>query len=86
VDAMPLPQRSLEGLAKANARLVVFDTVYNPVATRLLAQATKLGCRCVSGVEMFVNQAMEQFSFWTAQPARRDLLRKIVLEKLGGKT
>jgi shikimate 5-dehydrogenase len=35
---------------------------------------------------MFVNQAMEQFSFWTAQPARRDLLRKIVLEKLGGKT
>ena len=79
---MPLPEESLVRLAKATPDLVVFDTVYNPVQTRLLARADELSCRCASGVEMFVNQAMQQFAFWTGQVAHRETLRQIVLRRL----
>ncbi len=82
VDSMPLPEESLVRLAKATPDLVVFDTVYNPVQTRLLARADELSCRCASGVEMFVNQAMQQFAFWTGQVAHRETLRQIVLRRL----
>jgi 3-dehydroquinate dehydratase / shikimate dehydrogenase len=70
VNSTPLPQESLARLTKAVGGLVVFDTIYAPVQTRLLSEARKLSCRCVSGLEMFVNQAMGQFTFWTGlQPS-----------------
>ena len=61
---------------------VVFDTVYNPARTRLLAQADAAGCLTVSGVEMFVNQAVAQFELWTGRPAPADVMRRVVLEQL----
>ncbi len=62
---------------------VVFDTIYNPIRTRLLARAESAGCLTVSGLEMFVNQAVAQFELWTARPAPADVMRKVVLERLG---
>ncbi|MGB2821837.1 MAG: shikimate dehydrogenase, partial [Phycisphaerae bacterium] len=61
---------------------VVFDTIYNPVETLLLARARRAGCTCVGGLEMFVNQAVEQFQTWTGKPAPREVMRNVVLEKL----
>jgi 3-dehydroquinate dehydratase/shikimate dehydrogenase len=84
VGEMPLSEQKLFLLAKKNPHLVVFDTIYNPVRTRLSEEARRLGCLCVCGTEMFVNQAMEQFVFWTGRPADRDTLREIVLAKLRG--
>lgn len=39
----------------------VFDLVYTPSDTELLKMAEKKGCICISGTEMFVHQAVEQF-------------------------
>jgi 3-dehydroquinate dehydratase/shikimate dehydrogenase len=61
----------------------VFDTIYNPVQTRLLRLAAAAGCKTVTGLEMFINQAVAQFETWTAAPAPRDVMRKVVLERLG---
>ena len=61
---------------------VVFDTIYNPVETRLLRQAKAAGCVIVSGVEMFVRQAAAQFELWTNQPAPTDRFREVVLDRL----
>ena len=61
---------------------VVFDTIYNPIETLLLARARQAGCTCVGGVEMFVNQAVGQFETWTGKPAPREVMRNVVLEKL----
>ena len=61
---------------------MVFDTVYNPLRTRLLAMAHEAGCITISGVEMFVRQAADQFTQWTGQPAPIDLFRRIALEQL----
>ena len=61
---------------------VVFDTVYNPIRTRLLRQAEAAGCATVLGLEMFVNQAAAQFEIWTGTAAPRDVMRRVVVERL----
>ena len=62
--------------------IVVFDSVYNPMETRLLKDAQAAGCATVSGVELFVHQAAGQFALWTGQPAPIDLMRRVVEDKL----
>lgn len=44
---------------------VVFDAVYTPMETRLLREAALEGATTVSGVEMFVGQAAQQFELFT---------------------
>ena len=61
---------------------VVFDIVYTPLETRLLADARARGCRVIPGVEMFVNQAVLQFDVFTGIPAPADVMRRVVLEQL----
>lgn len=61
---------------------LVFDAVYNPPETKLLQQAKAAGARTVSGVEMFVRQAVRQFELWTGKPAPADLMRNVVLSRL----
>jgi 3-dehydroquinate dehydratase/shikimate dehydrogenase len=75
VDASPLE-------AVPPSARVVFDTIYNPIDTLLLGQARRAGCLCVSGLEMFVNQAVAQFELWTGRPAPADVMRRVVLEQL----
>ncbi len=61
---------------------LVFDSVYNPLETRLLREARAAGCRAVDGLEMFVNQAVQQFELWTRLPAPRALMRSVVESRL----
>lgn len=44
---------------------VVFDSVYTPKITRLLQEAKECGAAVVSGLEMFIRQAMGQFELFT---------------------
>ena len=75
VDASPL--RRIAPCVK-----VVFDTIYNPIETRLLREAGQAGCEVVSGLDMFLNQAVAQFEIWIREAAPRDVMRKVVREKL----
>ncbi len=61
---------------------LVFDTIYNPVETRLLREAKAAGCITVSGVEMFVRQAASQFELWTGENAPTANFREAVLDRL----
>src|SRR5262249_46894251 len=36
---------------------LVFDTIYNPMKTKLLGQAEQVGAKTIGGVEMFLRQA-----------------------------
>jgi shikimate dehydrogenase len=62
---------------------VVFDIVYNPLETRLLRDARARGCKVVSGVEMFINQAVLQFEMFTGAAAPQEIMRQVVMERLG---
>ena len=44
---------------------LVYDLVYNPTVTRLLADAAGGGCSTIGGLDMLVAQAERQFSWWT---------------------
>ena len=61
----------------------VFDTIYNPVETMLIRHARAAGCAAITGLDMFVNQAVAQFERWTAMPAPREVMREVVARKLG---
>jgi len=79
VDCSPLaPLVKIPPCVKA-----VFDTIYNPVETRLIRQARAAGCAAITGLDMFVNQAVAQFERWTAKPAPRQVMREVVARKLG---
>ena len=61
---------------------VVFDVVYNPLETKMLRQAKAKGLKVISGVEMFINQAILQFERFAGADAPEELMRKVVMEKL----
>jgi 3-dehydroquinate dehydratase/shikimate dehydrogenase len=77
VDAMPI---GVKGISEGT---VVFDTVYNPMRTRLLVESEALGAKTIGGVEMFVRQAAGQFRAWTGIEPPRELMREIVIGRLG---
>jgi 3-dehydroquinate dehydratase/shikimate dehydrogenase len=55
--------------AELNTR-VLFETVYTPATTRLMRMAERRGgIEVISGVEMFLTQAVEQFRLWTGKKA-----------------
>jgi len=45
--------------------MTVFDTIYNPIKTRLLAEAEAAGCRIQNGLRMLLYQGLASFSLWT---------------------
>jgi 3-dehydroquinate dehydratase / shikimate dehydrogenase len=63
-------------------KTLVFDTIYNPMKTRLMEQAAQVGAKTVGGVEMFIRQAAAQFEAWTGHQAPRAIMRKIVVDRL----
>lgn len=76
IDKSPIPADALSRVR------VVFDTIYNPLQTRLLREASNAGCVCVSGLEMFINQAVAQFEFWTKKTAPREIMQEVVVRRL----
>ncbi len=61
---------------------VIFDAVYNPLKTKLLAQAEDRGLQTISGVDMFINQAVIQFERFTGHSAPDAVMRHVVMEHL----
>lgn len=75
VDDSPMPADSLTGG-------LVYDLVYNPPRTRLLADAAARGCDVVGGLDMLVAQAGAQFTWWTGTPAPGPVMRAAALARL----
>jgi shikimate dehydrogenase len=72
VERSPLPDGALR------AGQVVFDLVYRPRETRLLAQARRAGARAIDGLGMFLAQALAQFSIFTGRAGDEELARATV--------
>jgi len=76
VGMMPDTQSSPVSPNRLRPETVVFDTIYNPAQTRLLREAGARGCRVVSGIELFVAQAAEQYALWHERAAPLATLRR----------
>ena len=71
VDAKLIPKGAL-----------VYDVVYNPLETALLADAQKAGARTLSGLAMLVYQGAMSFEMWTGKEAPIDIMFKAAKEAL----
>ena len=78
IDENPLDDRK----PPFSPKTLVFDTIYNPMKTRLLIQAEACGAKMIGGVEMFVRQAAAQFETWTGKPAPREIMRRVIIARL----
>nr|GEV55140.1 bifunctional 3-dehydroquinate dehydratase/shikimate dehydrogenase, chloroplastic-like isoform X2 [Tanacetum cinerariifolium] len=72
IDDTPISKGALKSYA------LVFDAVYTPKITRLLREAGECGAIIVTGVEMFIGQAYEQYERFTGLPAPKELFREIM--------
>jgi shikimate dehydrogenase len=78
-------QSPLPGLKKLKDRCVVFDLIYNPLRTRLLAEAEHAGqgIRTIGGIEMLLMQAAAAFRLWTGKKMPLNKVRQAVMNNLG---
>ena len=67
-DASPVPRSLLR------QGVVVFDMVYNPALTPLLADASDAGAKAIGGLAMLVHQGAAAFELWTGKPAPMDAM------------
>jgi len=66
--------------------MVILDMVYRPLKTRLLQDAERAGCGCVSGLEMLLFQGVAQFEIWTGKAAPVEVMRRALEEAAGAET
>jgi len=79
-DASPLDEKQFS-LKQTRA---VYDMIYQPAETKLLAAAKAAGCKTANGIWMLVHQGAKAFEIWTGQPAPLDVMRRAVEESVYG--
>lgn len=77
VDDTPMPP------AGFRQGMLVMDTVYHPESTMFLKLAKERNCSTITGVDMFVRQAAQQFLLYTGREAPLETMRAVVKRKLG---
>ncbi len=78
-DASPWPDT-----LPLSCHLIVFDLVYNPAETRLLAQARAAGAAAISGLGMLIHQGALAFEMWTGVSPPVGVMRVAAQEALKG--
>jgi 3-dehydroquinate dehydratase/shikimate dehydrogenase len=82
VDETPIPKKLLKPaslkLRRSGKDMTVFDTIYNPAETLLLKQAKEVGAKTISGLDMFISQAAEQFKLFTGKNADITFMRETI--------
>ena len=76
ISQTPVPAKLLK------PGLVVFDVVYNPVKTRLLAEAEAASAETIDGIDMLVWQGALAFELWTGAKAPVNIMKIKVIEAL----
>ncbi|HTV62541.1 MAG TPA: shikimate dehydrogenase [Verrucomicrobiae bacterium] len=71
-DALPLDERQFS-LRQARA---VYDMIYQPAETQLLAAAKKSGCKTANGLGMLLHQGAKAFEIWTGRRAPVETMRE----------
>ena len=71
-DPSPLDEKQFP-LRQARA---VYDMIYKPAETKLLATAKAAGCKTSNGLGMLLHQGAAAFEIWTGQTAPIDVMRR----------
>jgi len=61
----------------------LFDLIYTPPETRLMALARQSGAHATNGLTMLVHQGAEAFRLWTGVEPPVDIMLRACLHALG---
>lgn len=83
VNATPVGMGELQGQSPLQMEYLqhvdlVYDLIYNPVRTKLLADALRSGCRIINGLRMLVHQGIQAQEIWQEQKADSSLEDEIL--------
>jgi shikimate dehydrogenase len=79
-DPLPLDQKQFS-LSQTRA---VYDMIYRPAETRLLAAAKKAGCKTANGLGMLLHQGAKAFKIWTGKPAPIAIMQSALKHNIYG--
>jgi shikimate dehydrogenase len=65
---------------------IVFDLIYNPAVTPLLATAQAAGARTANGLGMLLHQGARAFRQWTGRRPPVAVMRRALLKALKART
>jgi len=71
-DASPLDEKQFS-LKQTRA---VYDMIYQPAETKLLAAAKAADCKTANGIGMLVHQGAKAFEIWTGKSAPLEVMRR----------
>ncbi|MBA3721651.1 MAG: 3-phosphoshikimate 1-carboxyvinyltransferase [Parachlamydiaceae bacterium] len=77
INSMPISSDDID------PKSVVLDVILNPRETRLLQEAAKMGCKIHSGIEMFLKQAVRQFTYWLGNTLPPNEVEDVLRKNLG---
>jgi shikimate dehydrogenase len=80
VGESPLGEKAI-ALLPHNA--IVYDLIYTPRPTKLLALAQQQGFPIIDGLEMLIQQGAVGFELWTGDAPAIEVMRQAALEALG---
>jgi shikimate dehydrogenase len=63
---------------------LVYDTIYQPPVTPLLALAGKLGCRTANGLSMLLHQGVLAFQHWFPVTEPLEVMRVALAQRTSG--
>jgi len=79
-DALPWDEKQFS-LKQTRA---VYDMIYRPAETRLLAAAKTAGCRTANGLGMLLHQGAKALEIWTGKTAPLDVMRRALEQNIYG--
>jgi shikimate dehydrogenase len=79
-DPSPVDEKQFK-LSRARA---VYDMIYRPSQTRLLAAAKRAGCKTANGLSMLLHQGAKAFKIWTGKKAPLKIMRAALEKNIYG--
>jgi shikimate dehydrogenase len=79
-DTSPLDEKQFS-LKQTRA---VYDMIYRPAETKLLAAAKTAGCKTANGLGMLLHQGAKAFEIWTGRPAPLAVMRHALEQNIYG--
>ncbi len=75
-DPLPVDPKLL------HPNLLVYDLIYNPSQTKLLAEAEKIGAKTLNGMGMLLYQGALSFTIWTGKEAPIEVMARALEKEL----
>jgi len=89
INATPIGMKEADPCLVKEGRLhknlLVYDVIYNPSETKLLALAKKSGAKVYNGLKMLLYQGMISFEIWTGKKAPQEVMWEILSSQISTK-